>query len=65
MNGAVLLIRLLLSLIMACSVSRTVPNKIWLLGDSECTLSSIEKTSGAFGEYFGNWVGEILKKQTS
>ena len=34
-----------------------------MLGDSECTLASIEKTSGALGEYFGNRVGEILDNQ--
>ena len=29
------------------------------MSDSECTLASIEKTSCAFGEYFGNEIEEI------
>ena len=58
-----MLSRLVLSLIKSCSVSGTIPDKVWLIGDSECTLSSIEKVSGAFGEYFGNRVGEILDNQ--
>ena len=63
LDGAVMLTRLVLSLIRSCSVSGTVPKKIWLFGDSECTLGSIEKTSAAFGEYFGNRVGEIHDNQ--
>ena len=63
LNAAVMLIRLVLTLIKACKVSGTVPKKVWLLGDSECTLGSIIKTSGAFGEYFGNRVGEIHDNQ--
>jgi hypothetical protein len=39
------------------------PEVVWLLGDSECTLASIEKTRGALGEYFGNHVGTILDNQ--
>ena len=39
------------------------PTKIWKLGDSECTLASIEKTSGALCKYFGNRVGKILDNQ--
>ena len=64
LNGAVLLSRLVLSTIKGISESESIPSKVWLLGDSECTLSSIEKTSGAFGEYFGNRVGEILDNQS-
>ena len=64
LNGAVLLSRLALSLVKASSVSRIIPEKVWLLGDSECTLSSIGKTSGAFEEYFGNRVGEIVDNQS-
>ena len=63
LNGAVLLSRLALSTIKACVESGTTPTKVWLLGDSECTLSSLEKTGGAFGEYFGNRVGEVLDNQ--
>ena len=40
-----------------------IPSKVWFIGDSECTLGSIEKTSGAFGEYFGNRVSEIHSNQ--
>ena len=50
-------------LIKSCVSSGITPSRVWLLGDSECTLSSIEKTSGALGEYFGNRVGEIHDNQ--
>ena len=43
LNAAVMLTKLVLTLIKACNVSGTVPRKVWLLGDSECTLGSIEK----------------------
>ena len=63
LNGAVILCRLVLSTIKSCTAAGTSPTRVWLLGDSECTLASIVKTSGAFGEYFGNRVGEILDIQ--
>ena len=63
MNGAVMLTRLTKTLVKACSLSGTIPSKVWFIGDSECTLGSIEKTSGAFGEYFGNRVSEIHSNQ--
>ena len=63
LNGAVLLSRLVLFFLKSCVSSGVTPTKIWMLGDSECTLASIEKTSGALGEYFGNRVGEILDNQ--
>ena len=34
-----------------------------MIGDSECTLSSIEKVSASFGEFFGNRIGEIQSNQ--
>ena len=63
LNGAVLLGRLALSVTRACVASGSTPERVWLLGDSECTLASLEKTSGAFGEYFGNRVGDIHDNQ--
>ena len=41
LNGAVLLGRLVQSLVKSCASSGTTPEKVWLLGDSECTLASI------------------------
>ena len=63
LNGAVLLNRLILFYVKTCVSSGITPERVWLFGDSECTLSSIEKTSGALGEYFGNRVGEVLDNQ--
>ena len=54
---------MVLFILRSCVSSGVTPTKIWMLGDSECTLASIEKTSGALGEYFGNRVGEILDNQ--
>ena len=62
--GAVLLSRLLLFYVKSCNQTNTKPFKVCILGDSECTLASTEKTSGALGEYFGNRVGEILHNQS-
>ena len=62
-SGAVLLIGLVLFFVKSCIAAGTTPQKVWLLGDSECTLASIEKTSGALGEYFGNRIGAILDNQ--
>ena len=59
LNGAVMLSRLVSTLVKSYSLSESLPSKVWLFGDSECTLASIEKTSGAFGKYFGNRIGEI------
>ena len=64
LNGAVLVTRLVVTLIKACARSNMLPNKVWFIGDSECTLASREKTSGAFGEYFGNRIGEIHNNQS-
>ena len=36
-----------------------------MIGDSECTLASLEKVNSAFGEYFGNRVGEIVNLQAN
>ena len=56
-------IRLALKVVKTCVESGSTPERVWLLGDSECTLASLEKTSGAFGEYFGNRVGDIYDNQ--
>ena len=59
LNGAVLAVRLLLSCLRSLSQSGIVPEQVWFIGDSECTLACLEKVNAAFGEYFGNRVGEI------
>ena len=64
LNGAVLLSRLVLFYVRSCSKGDVLPKRVWLLGDSECTLACTEKTSGALGEYFGNRVGEIHDNQS-
>ena len=60
LNGAVIGSRLLLSCVRSLSQSDVIPEKIWFIGDSECTLASLEKVDAAFGEYFGNRVGEVM-----
>ena len=63
LNGAVLASRLVLSTLQSLSPCDEIPERVWMIGDSECTLASLEKVSGAFGEYFGNRIGEILDNQ--
>ena len=63
LNGAVLGSRLVLSSLRSLSASDHLPERIWMIGDSECTLASLEKVNSAFGEYFGNRVGEIVDFQ--
>ena len=36
-----------------------------MIGDSECTLASLEKVNCAFGEYFENWIGEVAAAGTA
>jgi hypothetical protein len=62
LNGAVLATRLVLSTLRSL-LSSDIPETVWFFGDSECTLASIEKVNGAFGEYFGNRIGEIFDNQ--
>ena len=59
-----MLSRLVLILMKSYFQYDSLPIKSCLLGDSECTQASIEKTSGAFGEYFGNRIGEIQDNQS-
>ena len=40
------------------------PERVWFLGDSECTLASLENVSTAYGEYFGNHIGEVVVQQS-
>ena len=60
LNGAVIGLRLLLSCVCSLSQSDVIPENIWFIGDSKCTLASLEKVDAAFGEYFGNRVGEVM-----
>ena len=61
--GAVIAARLVLSTCHSWASANEIPEKIWMIGDSECTLASIEKVNAAFGEFFGNRIGEILSIQ--
>lgn len=62
LSAAVLATRLVLSTLRSWAPA-DIPERVWILGDSECTLSCIEKVNAVFGEYFGNRVGEILNNQ--
>ena len=59
LNGALVAARLTLSAVRSLSSAGVPLERIWLIGDSECTLSSLEKVNAPFGEYFGNRIGEI------
>ena len=62
-NGGLVGARLSLSVV-RCLSSADVPiERLWFIGDSECTLASIEKVNSPFGEYFGNRIGEIQSIQ--
>ena len=63
LNDALLASRLVLSTLRSLSPADEIPERVWITGDSECTLASIEKVSAAFGEYFGNRIGEVLDNQ--
>jgi hypothetical protein len=63
LNGALLAARLVLATVRCLSTSQDIPERIWFIGDSECTLASLEKISAPFGEYFGNRIGEIYTTQ--
>ena len=63
MNGGVLLARLVLSALKSLVSVSHCPDRVWMIGDSECVLASLEKVNAAFGEYFGNRCGEILNLQ--
>ena len=60
LNGALLASRLVLSTLRSLSLADEIPERVWIIGDSECTLASIEKVSADFGKYFGNRIGEVL-----
>ena len=63
LNGAFLASRLALSSVTSLTNANIPIKRIWFIGDSECILACLEKTNCAFGEYFGNRVGEILDTQ--
>ena len=48
LNGAVITSRLLLSSIRSLSQSSIIPESVWFIRDSECTLASLEKNDAAF-----------------
>ena len=53
----------MLSTLRTLSPADEIPERVWIIGDSECILASIETTSSAIGEYFGNRISEILDNQ--
>ena len=63
LNGAVIAARLAHSAVKSLCTAAVPIERLWFIGDSECTLSSLEKVNGAFGEYFGNRIGEIMDIQ--
>ena len=48
LNGAVIASRLLLSCIRSLLQSSIIPENVWFIGDSECTLASLEKIDAAW-----------------
>ena len=62
MNGAVCVMRLTFRAIKSLN-PEDVPERVWVVGDSETVLASREKDSGFFGEYFGNRIGETFDFQ--
>ena len=51
------------STLRSLSPADEIPERVWIIRDSECTLASIEIVSAAVGEYFGNRISEILDNQ--
>ena len=62
MNGAVCVMRLTYRAIKSLN-PEDLPERVWVVGDSETVLASREKDSGFFGEYFGNRIGETYDFQ--
>ena len=61
MNGATLMLRIALKIVQAAE--ECPPTVVYFIGDSETVLASREKTSGYFGEYYGNRIGEQFDNQ--
>ena len=59
LNGAVLLSRLLLKVVLALTEEQVQPSSVLALGDSEIVLSALEKDLPMFQEYWSNRVGEV------
>ena len=62
MNSAVCVMRLPYRAIKSLN-PEDLPERVWVVGDSETVLASREKDSGFFGEYFGNRIGETFDFQ--
>ena len=62
-GGALLVVRLTLSSVRSLTSAGVSIERVWFIGDSECTLASLEKINAPFGEYFGNRIGEIQDAQ--
>ena len=62
-NGMVIAARLVVSSLECLSSCNITTERVWMIGDSECVLSSLEKVDAPFGEYFGNRIGEVVSQQ--
>ena len=62
MDGAVLAVRLTYRAIKSLN-PEDVPERVYMIGDSETVLASRERDSGFFGEFFGNRIGETYDVQ--
>ena len=60
MNGLVLLMRLLMSTLRSLEETNHLPERVWVIGDSECSLACVENVTSVLGEWFGNRVGEVV-----
>ena len=63
LNGAIIAAKLAHSAERSLCAADVPLEILWFIGDSECTLSSLEKINGAYGEYFGNCSREIMDIQ--
>jgi hypothetical protein len=62
MDGAVLVTRLVYRTLKSLN-EEDIPERVWIVGDSETVLASREKDTGFFGEFFGNRIGETFNFQ--
>ena len=63
LNGAVLAVRLLFSILHSHKLGNIAPKRAWIIGNSECILACLEKASTALRRYFGSRVREKVETQ--
>ena len=54
LDGAIIAARLAYSAVRSLRSADVPLECLWFIGDSKCSLSSLEKINGAFWKYFGN-----------